>query len=157
MSAATASAPPSVADEATARIYLEDLYGTADRGYFSLVEFPIGEAVKVSWFPTSELGETAHFIASAANEGRTIYAGVGLRDARLPSGRRGNSESVCGIPAVWADVDYCDSRAHAREDLPPDAGTALAIIREATPLPPSMIVDSGYGFYPLLIFREFWS
>ena len=153
---ATAPAPRLTADEGVTLSYLGELYGAADAGYFSLAEFPTPATVNVSWFPVSDRGKMAHFIASAADQGRTIYAGMGLRHAQLPNGRRGSADDVCGIPCVWADVDYRDPIAHAREDLPPDPGAALAIIREATPLPPSLIIDSGYGFYPQLLLREFW-
>jgi hypothetical protein len=156
MSAATAGAPPLVADETTARTYLEELYGSADAGYLSLAEFSDPALAQISWFPVSDLSGAARLIASAADEGRTIYAGMGLRTAQLPHGRRGGAEDVCGIPGIWGDVDYQDPLAHKRNDLPPTPSAALAIIREATPSPPSMIVDSGFGFYPLLLFREFW-
>jgi hypothetical protein len=139
-----------------ARTYLEDLYGSADTGYFSLAEFRGPAPTAISWFPVSDVSGAARLIAAAADEGRTVYAGMGLRTAPLPRGRRGGADSVCGILGIWGDVDYRDPLAHKREDLPSTPEAALAIIREATPLPPSMIVDSGFGFYPLLLFREFW-
>src|SRR5215213_7857817 len=157
MSAATAGARPVIADETTTLGYLTEFYGSADAGYLSLAEFRDPAPTEISWFPVSDLSGAARFIASAADEGRTIYVGMGLRTAPLAHGRRGDSDSVIGIPGVWGDVDYLDPLAHKREDLPSTPEAALAIIREATPSPPTMIVDSGFGFYPLLLLREFWS
>jgi len=156
LDAATAGAPPLISDEAAAQTYLEEMYSSADAGYLSAAEFRGPAPTVISWFPVSDLSGAARLIASAADQGRTIYAGMGLRTAPLPRGRRGGADSVCGIPCIWGDVDYLDPLAHKREDLPPTPDAALAIIREATPLPPSMIVDSGFGFYPLLLLREFW-
>src|SRR4051812_27133521 len=118
MSVATAAAPPLVADEAAAQTYLEEMYSSADAGYVSLAEFRGPAPTAISWFPVSDLSGAAHAIASAAHEGRTIYAGMGLRTAPLPRGRRGGADSVCGIPGVWGDVDYRDPLAHKRADLP---------------------------------------
>ncbi len=62
---------------------------------------------------------------------------------------------MSGVPSIWADIDYHAPGAHQRDDLPADAAAAIAVIRDATPVLPSLIIDSGYGFYAEFLFREF--
>lgn len=81
-----------------------------------------------------------------------FWLNMGLRDVEAKS--RGGDADVRWIPCLWADVDIDDgSGAHAE-------GGNVFSKEEITRLlnqmdtPPTTIIDSGHGVYPLLILDE---
>ncbi len=72
---------------------------------------------------------------------------------------RGTNASAIAIPGVWVDLDIggpIHGKAHKNSKLPPTIEDALALIGEAMPLPPTMVIDSGHGLYGWWLFQEPW-
>ncbi|MCZ2150869.1 MAG: phage/plasmid primase, P4 family [Bryobacterales bacterium] len=83
-----------------------------------------------------------------------VYAAVGLQRSPPAGNGRGAEDGVCGIPAVWADIDIAGP-AHSSKDLPPTEQDALGLI-EAVGLPPSIVVRSGFGLQVYWRYKEPW-
>ncbi len=150
----SATAAPST-DLAQAQTHLETLWGSAESGLLGLAEFRQGAEDRFLWFPTSNLAGAATAAISAAEQGRTVYASMGLRAAQPETGR-GDATTITAIASLWSDVDYAGP-GHSRGDLPPDREAALALTRNALALPPSVLIDSGGGLYGEWLLREVWA
>lgn len=87
-----------------------------------------------------------------------VYAGVGYapRGAAQTLGphRRPSKSDVAGIVGLWCDVDV-NGGPEGKTGAAPDRAMAEELVRRA-PLPPSMVVDSGYGLQPYWLFDEPW-
>lgn len=69
-----------------------------------------------------------------------VFFGVATRDGRV-----GGKDAVKAVPALWVDLD-CDKSAHGKRDL---------FLKLMTyPLPPSIVVDSGYGLHAYWLLVE---
>jgi hypothetical protein len=68
---------------------------------------------------------------------------------------RGCRESATVFPAAWVEVDFV-SDGHKSTNLPPDRAAALQLVRDAVPLAPSAVIDSGGGIHVYWIFEEPW-
>lgn len=89
-------------------------------------------------------------------ETEDVYAGCGLRNAKLGPARRGERADVVAIPGLWIDADYLDgSGDHKKPNLPPTEADARKLLEEMG-LPPSAIVHSGHGLQAWWLFREPW-
>jgi hypothetical protein len=105
------------------------------------------------WFRTSDLDAAA--AAAALHASRTdVYLGCALSPADNGPGKRCKAEDVIAIPGLWGDVDIRNA-VHKKENLPPDVDSALSLLG-AMPLPPSLVVHSGYGLQPWWLFLEPW-
>src|SRR4051794_23749943 len=102
-------------DLAQAQTYLEALWGSAEGGLLGLAEFRQGGEDRFLWFPTSDLAGAAVAAISAADQGRTLYASMGLR-AEQPVTGRGEATTITAIAGFWADIDYAGP-GHRRADL----------------------------------------
>lgn len=144
----------SLVDLRQASDHLHMLWDGLDHGILNLAEFPESGGEFLYWFGSDNLDGAARHVVDAATMGRTVYASMGMRNARPASGR-GDSATVSAIPGGWGEVDYLGP-GHKRTDLPPDQDAALDVIADALPLRPTMIIHSGGGFYPLWLFKEPW-
>ena len=80
-----------------------------------------------------------------------VYTGVALvaRDgARFTKNTRVRAVDAVAIPGIWADIDVAHKVHKKRDQLPPTAEEALALMAQL-PYEPTLIVDSGHG-------RQFW-
>ena len=83
-----------------------------------------------------------------------VYFGLGLRQEQLADGR-GESVDVVAIPGLWCEIDIKHA-VHKKGNLPETVEQAIALIQEAIPHQPTIIVDSGYGIHAYWFFRELW-
>jgi hypothetical protein len=84
-----------------------------------------------------------------------VWVGAGTRPADLGPYKRGEADTITGIPGIWLDADYADA-GHKKTNLPPDEAQALALIA-ALGVEPTLIVHSGHGLQPWWLFDSFWS
>jgi hypothetical protein len=140
-----------IPDQAAAERFLRELVPEDQPGHLVLFSLPSRESRA---FRSSAL---AHAASVAANLGarENVYFGCGLQAEEPPAGSRGDKNGVCAIPGVWADLDV-RGPAHAADDLPPSVDAALELLAEL-PLPPTLVVSSGYGLQPWWLFREPWT
>ena len=82
------------------------------------------------------------------------YFSLGVRQEHLQDGR-GESTDVVGIPCFWIELDIKHA-VHTKGNLPETVEQALALVAEAIPLKPSILIDSGYGAHVYWLFRELW-
>jgi hypothetical protein len=85
------------------------------------------------------------------------YYGVALSDGPLPGNKRIKDDEgrpAAGLLCLYGDVDVLHP-CHARENLPPAAADALALIDEM-PLVPTAVVDTGHGLQPTWLLKEAW-
>ncbi|TAJ20342.1 MAG: hypothetical protein EPO65_04040, partial [Dehalococcoidia bacterium] len=90
---------------------------------------------------------------AAASLGDTTRPWFMLGLVRPGARGRGRAEDVLAIPCLWMDVDTLVG-SHKKTELPSHAD-GLAFIRQL-PLRPSLILDSGGGYYALWLLREPW-
>lgn len=140
------------ADPARIERFLRALYGTADGGFLALWILKPGNTSETAWVPITDLALAASLAAEAADAGNQVYFGVGLHPAPLGSGRRGAEAGVCGLPGLFADVDF-GTDGHTSLSLPPTLEDALAILA-AIPIPPTIIVFTGHGIHAYWLFPE---
>ncbi len=76
----------------------------------------------------------------------SAYIGMALTRAGLDPGHRGGKEDVVSVNTLYADVDVLGGQ-HKQTNLP-KRDHALEVLREL-PLPPTRIIDSGGGLYPI--------
>ena len=128
--------------------YLQALYGPLDDGWISLWR---KRAKRSAWVHVQDLRKAVRSLLREAPQG-CVYHAWGIQSERQGEGRGGDA-TVCAIPGLWADVDTANGAAHARRDLPPSLTAALGAMREFAP-PPTLIIGSGHGFYPIWLFSE---
>jgi putative DNA primase/helicase len=150
MSAASASAPPVVADEGAIRDYLDDLYGSAEGGFLPIFRAP-GD--QTDWVAIDDLGAAAAMIRRRCEEGFNAYHGMGLHRKPLGPRRRGTADGVIAIPGLYMDLDLHNPAAHTETALPGTVDDVVRLLAES-PLPPSLLIHSGHGLYAHWLFRE---
>jgi len=138
-------------DEARAdtRSFLQAFAGNAAEGYLNLFTLP-GE--KSHWVNVSDLEKAADLAAIYANT-LNVYIACGLH-ARIPH-KRGLASDVSALPGLWLEIDFRD-QAHAAENLPPDLGAVMALIKKFW-LRPTILVHSGHGLQLWWLFPEPWT
>lgn len=107
---------------------------------------------QTQFFTRSQEKEMQAYIARKYQTHDTYY-GVGLLSPGLTVGR-GKVEDVVAIPGVWLDIDIAHE-AHKASNYPKTVEEALDIIKEF-PLPPTIVVFSGYGLHVYWLFKEPW-
>ncbi len=132
--------------------FLEALYGDDAPGFLPLCT-PNGGWFKTRWVPARDLDRVTREAARLART-KDVYFGLGLHPEALGEGRRGVAAHVIAIPGFWADIDI-KAEFRKKKDLPPTESDALKML-EAIPLPPTLIVHSGYGLQAWYLFGELW-
>lgn len=119
--------------------------------YMSLISLDRNKKHRVTWHKNSD--DIAAQASDLVAAGQDVYFGLGTCSEKRPAGKRGDSQTVTGIPGFWLDVDL-QSDAHTKHNLP-DEATARELLA-AFPLQPSMIVNSGNGLHVYYLFNEPW-
>jgi hypothetical protein len=104
------------------------------------------------WYEVgTQLQRAAEDVASLACA-HDVYYGVCLQEKQTKRGR-GSAESVCYVPAAWADIDVGGGgRVNGKGRFP-----SKAVAREflsGLPVKPTIIVDSGHGLHAYWQLRE---
>lgn len=87
-------------------------------------------------------------------QGEDVYIAAGLGPAfAKPSKTRTPAGRILGIPGVWADIDV-NGGPENKTGAAPTLDAALEVANCA--LPPSIIVNSGYGIQAWWLFEEPW-
>jgi hypothetical protein len=141
---------PEEPQEAQAHHFLTTLYGDDALGWLTIWLSPTKHT---QWFRATNLGNAAAYAIKQAQQ-CDVYLGVGLRGERLNKGR-GEAKDVVALPALYIDIDT-KHPVHKHDNLPASTEEALALVDQAIPLPPSVIVDSGHGLHVYWLFRELW-
>jgi len=127
---------------ATTLEFFDAMFGDSE-GLISIFQLPSKKSV----FLSEPSEATEHCDSQGVME--DVYFGVGAYDA--VSQGRGKASNVKEIVSLWADVDYGDT--HSKSRTPKTRADALSILSQA-PLPPSVIVHSGYGFHAYWLLKE---
>jgi P4 family phage/plasmid primase-like protien len=137
---------------AQAEMFLDIVYGDADApGYLIICT---RNPVVSHPFEVQDIGSATDKAIELA-ENHDVYLEVGLQ-ARVPKvGERGKAAKVLTLPHFWIDIDIAGD-AHAKTDLPRTRDEALQLLA-AIPFRPTLIIDSGYGLYPIWCFKEPWT
>ena len=109
-----------------------------------------GDKWQSACFALDELDRAGTFAATASDAGRNVYARATLLDHHVEKYRRGTTAETRWVTSFVADVDIAGP-GHKAANLPTTA-EAVALV-DAT-LPPSAIVASGGGYYPVWRFAE---
>lgn len=128
--------------------YLQALYHGLDDGWISVWR---RRDKRTGWVHVHDLRKATGTLMGEAPMG-CIYHAWGIQSEQQREGRGGDA-TVCAIPGLWADMDLADGAAHSRRDLPPSLTAALGALREFPP-PPTLIIGSGHGLYPLWLFHD---
>ena len=130
--------------------FLRWLYGTEAPGWLTISTF---DHQPTQWFPAHQLEQVATYCQAIARR-YNCYFGLGLRQEQLADGR-GESVDVLGIPGFWIELDIRHP-VHTKINLPETIAQAIALVQEAIPHKPSVIIHSGYGAHFHWLFRELW-
>lgn len=128
------------------------------------------KGMPTNWCASLEAAAQAAQAGAAAND---VYFGCSLqnpttalasaRSRALAEGKsqptlasaRGLATTACGIPGLWADIDFV-GQGHKKQNYPPDLASALAALREAIPVEPSLVISTGGGVHAWWLFTEPW-
>lgn len=128
-----------MADFVTTPDFLRALYRDCD----GLIEFRALPKVRRGFFALNDLHGMKGFLRSHART--NLYHAVATRrDAS--SGELANAQH---LPAVYSDLDIRNTK-HPKAPTEAEARETL----DRCPLPPSVVVASGGGFYPFWLLRE---
>ena len=105
-------------------------------------------------FTLDDLDAAGKAVAEDSDAGHNTFCRVHLIDRDIPSYERGKSEYTSLVTHLAADVDIAGPGHKPPEgkDLPPTVDVALELI-DAT-VPPSAIISSGGGLYPIMRLAE---
>lgn len=67
---------------------------------------------------------------------------------------RGFSVTTAALTGFWVDADILQPGAHATDRLPSSAAEVFDALRSTFPLPPTIVINSGFGLYPVWLLRE---
>jgi predicted P-loop ATPase len=130
--------------------FLRWLYGDDAPGWLTISTF---DTQPTQWFPAHQLEQVATYSQAIARR-YNCYFGLGMRKEQLADGR-GESDDVIGIPGFWIEIDIKHS-VHTKVNLPETIDQAIALVHEAIPFRPSVIINSGYGGHFHWFLRELW-
>ena len=132
--------------------FFEALYSNCENGWVSTWTL---QDKRTMWHPVKSHEQALeHALKLTKEKAYDIYFGVGLREKNLGKWKRGNSDTVITIPALWVDIDIA-GESHKKTSLPPTLEAALKLIKEF-PLLPSALIHSGYGLHGYWILKEPW-
>ncbi|MBS4026666.1 MAG: DUF927 domain-containing protein [Clostridia bacterium] len=132
--------------------FFEALYSNCENGWVSTWTL---QDKRTMWHPVKSHEQALeHALKLTKEKAYDIYFGVGLRKKNLGQWKRGNSETVITIPALWVDIDIA-GESHKKTSLPPTLEAAIKLIKEF-PLLPSALIHSGYGLHGYWILKEPW-
>lgn len=130
----------------------EALYGSCETGWLSTW---VLQDKKTRWYPVKDYDQALkEGLQLAQAKAYDIYFGVGLREKNLGQWKRGHSETITTIPALWVDIDIA-GESHKKTSLPPTLEAAVKLLEEF-PLWPSALIHSGYGLHGYWILKEPW-
>jgi hypothetical protein len=154
------------------RAFLDQLFGgvaTGEEGTLERGQLPIWSSKTKRTVWCSTLGAATTALVDGSNRGENVYHSVALHDpdvalaeARRKKGNptlpleatRGCAKSAVVLGGLWSDEDHAGGK-HEKQNLPPDRDTVLAYLASLpAELTPSLILDSGGGFYPWWLYRE---
>lgn len=130
--------------------FLERLFGASEVGKASIFE-PVGEhrENETTRFGLDQFDAVDRFVERRREHG-PLYFNTAIQTADLPSYKRGGYADVYSITCLYADLDLFKE---GSEKLYPSSEDAMAAL-DAMPLPYSMLIHSGGGFYPLWFLNE---
>jgi len=113
--------------------FLRTLFGRCSKGYVEIRTMTRDSKVtNQKWYPVG-----ASKIPNLSSS-EHVYVGVATREEN-----KGTKSDLVQFPAAWTDIDFKDiDRAEVDRRI------------EASPVKPSMIVESGYGYHMYYIFGE---
>ncbi len=94
----------------------------------------------------------AHTEALKLAKRTDVYFGVGLRRKKLTPGYRGSNRDIAVLPGLWMDIDV-SAGVHANNKLPQSTEEARELLGRF-PLPPTILIHSGYGLHGYWLFKE---
>jgi putative DNA primase/helicase len=139
------------ADKLAIRHFIERVHGPEPSGWLVLWTRQNKATTAFNLAEAGDIDKAVDHCASSAAI-HDVYAAVGLQRQEPVNGNRGKEDGVIALPGVWADIDVAGP-AHKSAELPPTEQEALSLI-DAINLPPSIIVQTGYGLQPYWLFRE---
>ena len=109
------------------------------------------------WHPIGQgHSPLADLAGRLAEEGSDVYLAVSCStEARGPH-RRISADQSAGIAGLWADIDFTESDAHKKWNLPPTQEAAMEVL-DACGVKPTLLVHSGHGLQAWWLFDEFWT
>lgn len=96
--------------------------------------------------------QSAANYADTQAAGQDVYFGVGLLAGQPQA--RGRHDDVCGIGALWADIDLAGPL-HSNKRLPETTEDIDWLLKQL-PLEPSITVHTGHGVHVYWLFDEPW-
>lgn len=139
--------------------FLVELFGSDCPGFLSVHHPAPGDGdsrppLRTWWRPATELNAVAADVAGLSAEHDT-WISMCPRASRLGPGKRGGNADVIALPGLWSDIDIAHPVHKKSDSLPPTIDAAMELV-DAIGLPPSVVIDSGHGLYPMWFFTKPW-
>lgn len=128
--------------------FLSTIFEYADRGYTQIFTLPNAQGRALPVTDTSSVPQ----ILGEIPAGRETYFSPGI--SGTAADRKWDIDDIIGIPGFWVDIDIYNPGAHKHANLPQSVGEAMEILPD--PIPPSVVVFSGYGIHAWWILKEAW-
>lgn len=134
--------------ENTNNTFYKKLFGQMNEGLLVTMTLP-GQRLKS--YPVTEYEKAAKDI-QGKGQTENGYICIGIRKEGLAGGTRGSLDDLIALPALYGDYDVLGP-AHKQKHLPKTKEEVVSHL-QSLKLPPSLIVDSGYGLQPYWILKN---
>ncbi|MFU2208951.1 primase-helicase family protein [Solidesulfovibrio sp. C21] len=121
-------------------------------GFLTLSTLDSLKKMRHSHFQSNNRSDIKDFVANNRNS-RNIYSSIGLCFDSPRYGKKGKESDVTAIAGFAIDVDILGP-GHKETKLPPTIDDALDVVMNKMPIKPTMIVNSGGGFYPYYLLKN---
>lgn len=138
--------------------FLEAIFPPGSQGKLGITS---GNSFAPEWFSRDEFARASVYAGRS-----TVYFHTCLHDVDLlnklnaaqekPSqAPRGRDATALTVPGAWLDIDILTTaRKREGKKLPPDLASARTLLREAFPVEPSIVVNSGGGMHAYYLLKE---
>ncbi len=127
-----------------------------DELFFQIITIDKKKKLYGAWF--QEIDSAIEYIAKLPTN-LNVYSSYYLSQKDHGPDNRctlDDERPVAGIVGLWDDIDYGTVGHSSKKAYPPTQSDAVRLIM-GNGLDPTLLVDSGHGIYPLLLFKEFWT
>ena len=134
--------------------FLHRIFHNADQNFFTYIWTRTNEnqRKRTNSFKLSEIDSLLKIAQNLNQNQLNVSFSMGLLDHPLGTYQRAKSVDIIAIPCLWIDIDVANPVHGQSQKLVPSIEEAIQLLPKE--LPPSIIVNSGYGIHAYWIFSE---
>ena len=128
--------------------FFQALFSKCKNSKASLTTLP---SKQITHYKSEDFNDLANDAARLGVE-TNVYFSLWPRNESVPDGLRGQSDDTAYMTCLFADCDIAGP-AHTEQKLPTSKDEVLEYLQNMDK-PPTVIIDSGHGLYPLWILKD---